>query len=334
MGNETQQSEISWSFYQIWNKSLEEGKNDKVLQPRQNMWATELGGAFIDRYLKMKAVPYTNPPNPRSLRKFEAGNIWESIIAYVLNRAGILITTQDWLSYQYKGLLQVTGKLDFIAGGSPDYEKATSIISSEFKWLPQFISRAISQIVIHLKQEYPNGLKNIILEIKSCSSFMFENYERKDEGNPNHKLQLFHYLKAKDMKEGHLVYISKDDARILEFGIFNPSPLETKYKKDIEMMNYYLVNNEQPPKEKAIVFDDLLGKFSANYKVGYSNYLTMLYGLENQHAFDTIYKPKVERWNRVLGRIKEGKNITANNKEALEEMKKAGFNSEELLNEH
>jgi len=314
----------TWTFAKIWNTSLE-NQEERVLKPRNNIWAGELGGAMVDRYLKMKAVPFTNPPNPRSKRKFEAGNIWEAIIGFVLTRAGIIQSKQNWLSYQYPNLLQVTGKLDFVAGGTPDYDKANTVIQKDLGWLPPFISRATQAIVSKLKEQFPDGLKDIILEIKSCSSFMYEIYERNKTASPQHKLQLFHYLKALGLDEGHIVYISKDDARLLEFGIFNPSTLEQAYENDIKQMTQYFSSNIEPPKENFIIFDPEFRKFSANWRVGYSNYLTYLYGLANQFMFDSKYKPIVAKWNRVLERIKENKKMTDQNKEALNEIRRAGF---------
>ena len=325
--------EMTWSFYQIWNKSLEEGTTKRKMEPRDRIWASEIGGSHIDRYLKMIGTEPTNPYNPRSLRKFEAGRIWEHIVGYVLKRAGILLDEQEWLKFQYEGLLPVTGKLDFIAGGNPDYDKALHSIQNEFSWLPSFISRATQNIIRTLKAQYPNGLEKVILEIKSCSSYMFEIYEKNQIANTQHKYQNFHYLKAKGMKEGHIVYLSKDDARMLEFGIFNPSYVEEGYKKDIETMTSYLMNDTRPPLEDTIVYDKEFKRFSANWKVGYSLYLTMLYGLENQKEFDDLHKPISERWNRVLGRIKEGKDMTDKNKQILDEIQAAGFNVEEIKND-
>src|SRR3990167_4800651 len=322
---------MKWSFYRIWNESLEEGREEKSLIPRQKIWASELGGSMIDRFLKMTAVSVSNPPNPRSLRKFEAGNIWEAIIGYVLKRAGILMNKQVWITYQYPELLPVTGKLDFEAGGQPDYDKAISVINREFDLLPPFISKATAKIVERLKTQYPDGLTNIILEIKSCSSFMFEKYIADDKADIKHKLQLFHYLKCKSMEEGHIVYINKDDARLLEVAIFNPSKIEDIYKKDIEDITNYIKNNKRPPLQKPIVFDEEWKTFSANWKVGYSNYLTFLYELKDQAEFDAKYKPIVERWNRVLGRVLENKEMTDNNKEAIEEIKQEGFDIEKIL---
>ncbi len=310
---------MKWSFSQIWNESLEQ-REDRPLTPRQHCWAGELGGSLIDRWFKMKAEPYSNPPNPRSLRKFEAGNIWEWIIALVLKRAGILRARNEWVAYQYPDLLKVTGKLDFLAGGKPDWEKAQAGIMTLD--LPAFISKATHNLIEHFRLKYPDGMAEIILELKSCAGVMYDQYEAKQSANPHHKLQLFHYLKAKDIEEGHIVYISKDDARLLEIGVLNPSPIEEAYKKDIEAMTGYIQNNEQPPLEKHIVWNKDFGKFSVNWKVGYSVYLTKLYGFKDQMTFDEKYKPTVERWNRVIGRINQGKELTDNNKQALEEIQK------------
>jgi len=318
-----------WTFAHLWNESLEQNE-EKPLVKRDYIWASELGGAMVDRYLKMNAVKPTNPSNARSKRKFEAGNIWETIIAYVLSRAGILKQKQQHLEYQYPGLLKVTGYLDFIAGGQPDYDKASSLIQTEFQWLPEFISRATLNIVEKLKEQYPDGLNEIILEIKSCSGFMFERYESRNEASSHHKLQLYHYLKASSLAEGHIVYVSKDDARLLEIGVLNPSPIEQLYKDDIQKMTNYLMRKEQPPPEQPIVYDQEFGKFSANWKVAYSQYLTYLYGLKDQFEFDTKYKSIAERFNRVIGRIAEGKKMTDDNLEAIKEMETYGFDVKKL----
>ena len=321
-------NEKSWTFAKCWNESLEEGTPKKVLQPRERIWASEIGGSMVDRYLKMTGVQPSNPYDSRSLRKFEAGRIWEHIVGLVLKRAGILIDEQEWLKYQYEGLLPVTGKLDFIAGGQPDYDKALHSVKTEFEWLPPFISRATQNIVLRLKKDFPDGLKKIILEIKSCSSFMFERYVKGNTASPQHKFQNFHYLKAKDYQEGHIVYISKDDARLLEIGVFNPSPIEEGYRKDIEKITGYVRSTTRPPLENMIVFDEEFCKFSANFKVGYSTYLTYLYGIKNLTEFNDKYKPTVESWNRVLGRITEGKEMTKSNIEKLTEISKMGFDIE------
>lgn len=322
---------MKWSFYNFWNESLET-KKERPLSVRSNIWASELGGAMVDRYLKMNAVPFTNPPNPRSLRKFEAGNLWEAIIGYVLKRAGIIIYSQGWVSYSYPGLLEVTGKMDFIAGGVPDFERSAQILKTEFDWLPETIKRGSEAIIKGLQSKnFMGSLEKIVLEIKSCGSFMFDVYEKAGVGNQNHILQLFHYLKAKDMPEGHIVYICKDDCRMLEIGVYNPSGVENDYKKDIESLTHYINKKEIPPKEEPIVFNQEFGRFSANWKIGYSVYLKKIYGFAAQMDFDNKYKPVAEKWNRVFGRCVKEEKMTKLNLEVIKEIKKTFPEFDELV---
>lgn len=323
---------LSWSFGQIWNQSLDIGRPERILEPRNHIWASELGGSMIDRYLKMKAVEPTNPPNDRSKRKFEGGNIWEFIVRLVLLRAGIMRQAQQRIAFKYDGLLEVTGKLDFLAGGVPNYDVAEKNITElEELGLPEFVTRTTSKVIEFFSQNYPDGLPELPLEIKSCSASMFDKYEQSGRANPNHRLQAFHYIKGDNRPEGHIVYICRDDARILELGVFNPSDVEMEYKKDIKTLTGYFESNQEPPKEKFIVFDEDFGKFSCNWKVTYSQYLTMLYGFESPSQFDNTFKAMSTRWNRVLGRIATGKDMTKNNLEALGEIKKFGFNVDEIV---
>lgn len=319
---------MKWSFFSVWNESLEK-RAERAESPRLHMWASELGKAHIDRYLKMSGVKPTNPPNSRSLRKFEAGNIWEWIVGLVLKRAGILVEAQKWVKYQYPGLLEVTGKIDYLAGGKPNWEKARDEI--EKGEYPDFIKRAAEGVINHLSEKFPNGLDIIPLEIKSTGQFMFEKYEKYQASDPTHRLQLFHYLKANDMPEGHIVYICKDDCRMLELAIDNPSVVEDEYKKDIQEMTYYIKNRIQPEKESEVVWMPDTFRFAANWKVEYSNYLTMLYGYKDPMEFREKMDRQIASWNRVFNRVVKGDNMTKMNLEVIELMKKDFPKFDELV---
>lgn len=308
-----------WSFFQIWNKSLELGREERPIKARNNMWASELGGSYIDRYLKMTGVKPTNPPDTRSIRKFEAGNFMEWVVGRVLKRAGILIQNQEWLSFQYPGLVEVTGKNDYFAGGNPDW--VAGLKEVEDLELPEFFNRATLSIIEYFSANFPNGLDKIVLEVKSCSLMMFEKYERVGAAK-NHKLQCYHYLKAKNIEEGHIVYICKDDLRMLEIPVYlNDPEVEQEYKQDIALMTYHLSSGVCPEKEPEIILDVEMGKFTKNWKVEYSNYITLLYGYENQHSFFNTHKGRVAKWNRVLKRCIDGSNMTKLNLEVIEDIK-------------
>lgn len=322
-------SDMRWSFYQIWNKSLE-NRPERKLEPRDRIWASELGGSMIDRYYKMKGEPFSNPPNPRSLRKFEAGNMMEWVVELVLKRAGILIDKQKWLGHQYPGLLEVSGKLDHLAGGKPDWLKAKKEIQA--LELPDFFYRATDGIIDYLYEKYREGLEEVVLEIKSSASFKFDRYE---VAGPDiqHKLQAFHYLKASGLPEAHVVYICKDDLRMLEFGVFlADQKLEETYKNDIDAMTGYLRRDEEPPKEPMIFFEPETLKFNTSWRIEYSPYLTKVYGFKNPEDYTTAWKGKSASFNRTFGRVITGKNMTALNKSVIEEMKRLFPNYDELVN--
>ena len=311
-----------WGFAQVWNKTLEDSE-PREYKKRDRIWASELGNAPVDVWMKMQGNIPSNPPNPRSLRKFEAGNIWEWLAELILRRAGILQDKQEWVEFQFEGLLPVTGKLDFLAGGIPNYDKAENSLME--MGLPDIFLRAGKNIVKQLKEKYPNGLESRVLEIKSSSTFIFDRIERTGHPLRNHSLQLFHYLKAKDMERGAVVYICRDDCRMFESLVSNPSAVGDDYKNTIEMLTKYHRSGERPPLEEPIEFDAEEGKFSKNWGIEYSGYLTELYGFKKPKDYYDKFSPLVSGWNRVLTRIEKGQKMTDNNKEKLIEMKEYGF---------
>lgn len=314
-----------WTLSKVWNESLEQSPKRPV-EVRERMWASELGKADVDIYLKMKGTEMTNPPNARALRKFEAGNIWEWIMSLILRRCGIYRDSQEYIQTQMDDCILVTGKLDFIAGGKVDEVGVNQLL--EELHLPDMFTRAIKNTIEYFKNEYPDGLEEKILEIKSVSSFAFDKVERTGKPITGHDLQLFHYLYSKK-QNGSIVYICRDDARMIEIFVTHDDPiLFEKYQTKVKRISQFHKDNIQPPVEPLILFDEEDLRFSKNFNVEYSGYLTMLYKFADQADYDDQISGKVERWNRVLGRIRENKPMTENNQEALEEMSEAGWDVE------
>ena len=310
----------TWKMASVWNAALEE-RHDRPMTPRAKLWASELGRPPVDLYLKLKGVAYTNPPNARALRKFEAGNVYEWIVSLALKRAGILKDAQKWSEFQYQGLLPVSGKADFIAGGVVDYEKATEFI--EFlkrAEIPDVFLRCFDRVILYLKETYPNGLEEMPLEVKSISAYAMDVLEKTQTTNPMHRRQTFHYLKAMNYKKANIIYICRDDLRMMEFAVLNPSHVEDEYKKSIEVISKYYYSEQQPPIEKLIIFDEEYGKFSKNLGVEWSPYLKMLYGFEEPRQYSEIYGKMAPNWNRVIRRVKDGKKITEKNELILKEI--------------
>lgn len=275
---------------------------------------------MIDRYLKMTGVPQSNAPNNRSLRKFQAGDIWEWICALVLRRAGILIDSQKKLSFQYPGLLRVSGKLDFLAGGQPDWKRARRELS--FLGLPEMLHNASLSIINQLEKTYGNDpLKTIVLEIKSASSFMYAKYERTGQANQNHRGQIFHYLKAQGLSEGHVVYVCRDDCLLLEFPVLNPSVIEGEYKRDLEEITGYVETKIRPDKEREILFDEAAFRFEKNWRVEYSGYLTLLYGYKAPKDYRDVVDKPVASFNRTFKRCVKGERMTDLNVQVIKTAK-------------
>lgn len=311
-----------WGFSDIWNSALSE-RDDRPLVKRDHLWASELWKSPIDVWHKMRATPITNPPNDRSKRKFEAGNVFEWICGLILKRCGILKDSQTRCEHKYDGLLKVTGKIDFMAGGKPDYEKWEYDAKREA--IPEVFYRAGEKVIRYIQENFPEGIEEQPLEIKSVSSFMFEALEARNTCISGHRLQLFHYLKSLGKPHGIIVYICRDDLRLKEFVIQNNEENESEYKGIIEAFTKNHHSEAEPEKERMVKFDKDIGKFSRNQNVGYSSYLTKLYGFKTQKEFEDIYMKQASKWNRVMKRIKNGDKMTPKNLEVLKEIKEEGF---------
>lgn len=320
---------MSWSFQKIWNESLE--KPDlRTYEPRDYLWASELGKIETDVWLRMRGEEPTNPPNNRSLRKFEAGNLWESIVEIILIRAGIMQGTQDRVKFGYEGLLEVSGKIDFIAGGVVDPEKAKAELSGLH--LPEKTLMAIGNIVDYLAETYPDGLEKKALEVKSVSSFMMNAIEATERPLAIHRLQAYHYTKHPEIERTDIVYLCREDCRMFECPVIANTPaIEAEYRGWIETYTKNYHSDEMPEKGKPIVFDEDMGKFSINRQIGWSPYLTKVYGYESQMEFENKYGKIPASWNRTLKRLKNGDKITDRNKEVFEEMREAGFEPDVLV---
>ncbi len=174
-----------------------------------------------------------------------------------------------------------------------------------------------------------------IIEIKSVGSFIFEDLLSKDNPRTHHMLQAAVYKLAKDLPTD-IVYVCRDDCRLLQYSIDSITPqLEKEIKEDLTQITDYHRKNVVPPKEDLLIWDSLSKKFKTNWKIQYSPYLSMLYTyigedgkekpIETPDEYFEAFSPLVSSWNRVITRIKEGKNMTKSNLEKIKEMESKGF---------
>lgn len=322
-----------WNLAQLWNEVA--FKENRPMVKRDYIYASEIGYPFVDRYLKMKAVPYTNPPNNRSLRKFLAGNIWEHVVKQILVACGVYRHEEVKTDAEpYEGCLSVHGRLDFIAGGYIDAEMA--MINVAQLQLPDFLFKIAERIINGLAGGH---LKEKILELKAISTFAMDMVERRGSAIPQHTLQAFHYQKN-GKYPAEICYVCKDDSRMAQFRV-DTKETEMLYKADIEEMTYWYNKGERPSLAPLALFDYTSGKFSKNLGVEYSPYLTMLYGFKQPEDYRDEVK-FVDRWNRALARFVLAQNgsktptgkaitITPKNIEVKNEIVKAGYDFNEVL---
>jgi hypothetical protein len=261
--------------------------------------------------------------------------MWEWVVAMVFISAGILKKKQIRVEAELKKLLRVSGRLDFVVGGSFDYDAAKKKIN-EIKEslllvdleLPPFFFLAIDNFIDRHKGKM---LQEVVFEAKAISSFMMEKV-KKTGPMPHHVLQAFHYVYGNDagVSSGKISYLCKDDCIMEEFAVENSEENFAEYKKDIKQMTAYYNNGFDkknilklmPPKEPLVLFEDGVYRFSKNFKVEYSSYLKMLYGYETPEAYRMGWQQKIASWNRVFKRCVKGDNITDNNRRVIEEVVK------------
>lgn len=312
----------SWALSQVWNDSLNTDRPREMVA-RDYIYASELGGSYYDRYWKMKGRKPTTPPNLRAQRKFEAGNLTEWVVLQILKRARVLYDTQGTVNSE-DTQLSVHGRYDYLAGGMPQ--------QVELDDLPDVLADISLTTIEGLIKKYPKGLADQGLELKSCSSFMFDKYEKTP--NTMHALQSFHYA-YNTGKPWHLVYLCKDDLRMAEYVILPKSKRwEELYLSDIRMMAEVIQLNEEEIKalkEPLLAYDGETHKFSKNWKIEYSNYLTD-YGFERPDLYSDIASKLARRINGVVKHILNGKELSKVNLKTLKEVYEFYPEAEVIIN--
>jgi hypothetical protein len=242
-------------------------------EPRAEIWASDLGKPLVDRWLQMKGVPYSNPPDGKSLMTFFLGKQIEVGVEQMLIRGGVGYRSQERLAVQQPGCLPVVGRPDLVVQVS-DWE-TVSAADDHREDCPgdhprtEAQRQALQVLLEGWRRRYPQGLATTVFEVKSVNSAAFK-YHRGQEGlsnaYPHHRLQLYTYMRGLELTEGHLLYVARDTGWMEEIVVRETEELEEEWIRDVELMTHYYVSDERPPLEPAQVD----GK--DNWRVEYSRY--------------------------------------------------------------
>lgn len=315
-----------WSLARVWNESLGR-KVERPIEPRDRIYASELGRSDIDIWLKLKGTVPSNFPNDRSYRKFDAGDLFEWFVRLVLVRSGIYLASQTPVKIDFPNCLQISGKLDFTAGGKPNYEQGQEEMKALIAslGLPDVFYRVSDNLIEYFKNNYTEGLRNKVIEIKSVATYGFERVEKTGKALAGHDMQNFIYSYGLQV-EGSVIYICRDDLRMIEIPIMPYDEVLLKRVTDkVSRVSKFYFDNVMPEPEPVVLFDEDMAKFSKNFNVEYSPFLKMLYNIERPDEYDEMFNPMIKSWNGVLGRIKLDKKMTDKNIERLKEMAARGF---------
>lgn len=312
--------EMRWSVVGAWNdiNAITKQRGPKV---RDYVSPSDIGKDYWGRYQKMTGVPVTNPYDERILRVFSAGDEFHNMMANVFRACGILINTQDlpdedgneqWsLIPETEDMLGLVGKYDALAGGKPNLEQVEKHCDNMH--MSQFIKERTVALAKAVLKEYPDGLPKLLYDFKSINSMAF--WHKKDyltEAYPWHVMQVWCYLKANNVEEGRVLYISKDDLMTAEFPVFlNDEKLIAAYEKDVKEMTYFIRNKIEPPKPENIVFNEkgkirfqknkekyiIEGCYEKNWEVERSSWFQLLTGFKEKDKWENSLKPKIKDKN-------------------------------------
>lgn len=330
---------------EVWNETIV--SKDKPLVKRDYIFASELGKSDIDVWLAMNGTTQTNQPDARSRRKFDMGNITEGLVQSVFRRLGLVVELtpdEKRIFTELPNLCPVSGRFDLLINGTKTIEdlkqiKATTEIQLGKLIYDDPLTRHELEKTILMAEKYINQGKTISFfnqlgEVKSMSLMAFNGIEESNEPYESHALQLAYYTrynKKYNNKNGSLLCVCKDDARIKEFYISGAK--NDRYQKKLmeswKKKSEYYKSKKRPPLEPLIVTEN--GRFSMNFNVAYSSYLTLLYGFQHSEEYREAFSGKISSWNRVLKRIADDEKMTKGNLEYIEEMKKEGYDVDKLV---
>jgi hypothetical protein len=180
---------------------------------KESWWPTDLGKCLSGAYYRRLGAKPDKEFTDRQLRIFKCGNLFEDFIAEQVKKSG----------NGYKIETQARIKL-------PEYD------------LTGYADLRIS-----------GENTDLVYEIKSVHSRKFWYMEKREGPDEHYMLQLWIALYALKVKEGRLIYVSKDDLTIAEYPVYlNDERLKSMALGELAILNEAWSKKEPPPPEPAI----------------------------------------------------------------------------------
>lgn len=259
----------NWQINYLISDLLSGGASLKP-EPRGEIWASDLGKPLFDTYHKMHGTPYTNPTDGRGMITFLLGKAIEQGVYNMLKDCGMAFESQDRIKIELPDCLPVVGRPDLVIQVS-DWDRVIADIDRLNK--RDYRVDGLKQIVYRYAEQYPNGLVKTPFEIKSINSMALRYNKTKGmaQAYPYHHLQLYTYMRAMNIDEGHLLYIAKDTGFMEEVIVQKTDELEANWCNEVKRISQaYRANGEPAPEPLEVD-----GK--KNWTVEYSPYKEMIY---------------------------------------------------------
>lgn len=191
--------------------------------------ASSLGGCPRKHFYKRLGIEETSPPDERTQRVFEVGNIFHEFIQGIADKSGHAAEIETEM---YDKELDLGGRCDLIGGNPPQ----------RILWDIKTIN---SRAFWHLENSGKTLAEKFPQYVQQLGAYMLM---LKRDGNP--------------VDEGRILLVSKDDLMMKEVTFHLTPELEQSVKEELELLNKHWAEKTLPPCTCNQLYLDKNGKSS------------------------------------------------------------------------
>jgi len=259
-----------WTIQDLENEYLEE-KFRRTQKPVDKWRGSDMGSCFRKRIYARQGVQPTETLDERTRRVLDTGDIFHWKYQNFLKRIGILVAKEiEIVNKEYNYI----GHFDALVGGKPKVEKKHFEFIDKQTGEKKFNEKMYNWTIKRMKKI--KELPLLLYDFKTQHSQSFY-YLEKQGPQKEHVYQVASYLTFIDKKkypvnQGRILYISKDDSRLLEFTVEFNKKMEQKIKDELKELQRYWDEKKLPDKLPDV--ENQSGKLSPNWRCRFCPYLT------------------------------------------------------------